>query len=258
MQSRLSKTKKTIQDEYATINANPIIKGLVQALVMVVDLFVMFLLIWHLFTYFIPQGSWLNIVDGDSMEPTLSSKQIIFTENNNIERGDIVTSYVPEEVKRQYPDKANSILIKRVIGVPGDTVKITKDGIFINEKVLEEKYIPTDFKEYTYKEGGQNEIVLKSNEYYLVGDNREVSYDSRTFGPVKIDDILYAQSEKPTLNFWLKAILMLLFLILDIFLYMLIEFILMECVYGIIYKKNKKNKAPNTTTETVVLKGDKK
>ena len=102
MQSRLSKTKKTIQDEYATINANPIIKGLVQALVMVVDLFVMFLLIWHLFTYFIPQGSWLNIVDGDSMEPTLSSKQIIFTENNNIERGDIVTSYVPEEVKKQY------------------------------------------------------------------------------------------------------------------------------------------------------------
>lgn len=258
MKSKLTKTRKSLQEEYAIVNENPIIKGIVQALVMIIDLFVMFLLIWHLFAYFIPHGSWLNIVDGDSMEPTLRSKQIIFTKNSEFERGDIVTSNVPDEVTRQYPDKAGILLIKRVIGVPGDEIKITKDGIFINGELLKEEYVPSNFKSFTYKEGGKNELTLDENEYYLVGDNREVSYDSRTFGPVQKESILYSQSEKTTLNFWLKVILMFLFLLLDIFLYMLIEFVLMECVYGIIYRKKIKSKGPHTTSETVVLKGDKK
>lgn len=251
------KREEVIKQEYEVVNQNPLLKGVVQALITVIDLVIMFVLIWNLFTFFIPKGSWLNIVDGTSMESTLHSSQIIFTDMSEIERGDIVTSHVPESVVEKYPKKDEMVVIKRVIGVPGDRIKITKEGIYVNDTLLEEPYVDAKYESFTYKEEGKNNLLLGDNEYYLVGDNREVSYDSRAFGPVEAEDLMFKQSEKPTTNFWLKSLLVLLILAFDIFIYMLIEFILMELAYAIFYKKRKEAKI-TTTTETVELKGDQK
>lgn len=248
--------KKTLKSEYAKVNSNPVVKGIIQASVVLIDLFVMFIIIWNLFTYIIPQGSWLNVVDGDSMKPTLHNAQIIFTDTDAVSHGDIVTTHAPQSLIDEKPEKAKTIFIKRVIGVPGDQIEITQEGISVNGTLLVEDYIPEESKSFTYKEGGYNSLTLAADEYFIVGDNREVSYDSRVFGPIKSTDILYKQSESPTTNFWLKAALILLLLIFDVFLYSLIEFALTEAAYGIIYKgketETDKEKPPvHTTTETI-------
>ena len=234
---RRQRRKEALNEEYQKVRENPIVNGIVQGAITLIDLIVMFLIIWNVFVYFIPRGSWINVVDGDSMEPTMHSGQVIFADMSGIERGNIVTSYLPDSVIDAQPEREGMLLIKRVIGMPGDTIKIAREGIYVNGQLLEEDYIPLESKSFTYKDRGYTNVKLGSNEYYIVGDNREVSYDSRSFGPVKTDDILYKQSTTLTTNFYLKAAFILSILVLDIFLYMLIEFILTEAAYAILYKK---------------------
>jgi signal peptidase I len=226
----------------------PILFGFIQAIVTLIDLLVMFAIIWNVFIYFIPYGSLINIVDGDSMSPTMKSGQIIFSDTTNFEREDIVVSHFPENVVKEDPNRKNMLIVKRVIGFPGDKVEVTQNGIYINGDLLEEQYISPSIKQFTYQNGMCQKMTLDNDEYFLVGDNREVSYDSRLFGPVKSSDITYKQSETPTLNFWVKILLIIIFLILDMFLYMLIEFILTESIYGFIY--NKKNNKKNADYES--------
>ena len=83
--------------------------------------------------------------------------------------------------------------IKRIIGIPGDTVQLIDGNFYINKKKLVEDYISGD---YTYpikvnEQTGTNEWVLKDGEYFVAGDNRNPgkSSDSRDFGPVNINDI---------------------------------------------------------------------
>jgi signal peptidase I len=233
--------KEILNEEYEIVKSHPIINGIVKGAVTLIDLLIMFMIIWHVFMYLIPQGSWLNIVDGNSMEPNMHHSQIIFADPAGIARGDVVTSYLPASLIEKYPDKEKMLLVKRIIGVPGDTVEITREGIYINERLLEESYIPAEYQSFTYKDHGYTKVKLKENEYYLMGDNREVSYDSRSFGPVTSDELLYKQSTTPTANFFLKAALIVAILVFDIFLYMLIEFALTEIAYIIVSKKFKIN-----------------
>jgi signal peptidase I len=233
--------KETLNEEYEKVRSNHLINGIVQGAVTLIDLLIMFLIIWHVFVYFIPKGSWINVVDGNSMEPTMHNNQIIFADMSSVKRGDIITSYLPDSVVSAQPERKGMLLIKRVVGMPGETVEITRDGIRIDGQLLEEDYIPAESKSFTYKDRGYTNVKLGINEYYIVGDNREVSYDSRSFGPVTIDNILYKQSETPTPNFFLKAALIVAVLVFDIFLYMLIEFVLTETAYAVVYKKKQKN-----------------
>ncbi len=87
------------------------------------------------------------------------------------------------------PGYAKQRFIKRVIGLPGETVnvanghvQITKDG---KTTVLEEKYLPNDLKTY-----GDKNITLNANEYFVMGDNRMYSYDSRMWGVLPRSDII--------------------------------------------------------------------
>ncbi len=115
------------------------------------------------------------MVQGESMVPTLAGNEIMLLKkyDTNYQRFDIVV--VSKSVE-------GDNLIKRVIGLPGETIKYRNEKLYIND--LEIKDI------YAYgKTGNIREITLADDEYFLMGDNREISLDSRTFGVIKKAEI---------------------------------------------------------------------
>lgn len=111
-------------------------------------------------------------VNGTSMYDTLKGNEIcILNKLGELDRFDIiVTSYEGER------------LIKRIIGMPGETIEVENGYIYINDKKIKD--------EYGYGETSDFEKVkLKDDEYFVLGDNRAVSKDSRMIGPVKESDI---------------------------------------------------------------------
>ncbi len=142
-------------------------------------------------------------VDGRSMYPTLKDGEFGFTNVggvllNGAERGDIVVVTMEEEGQKTH-------WVKRVIGLPGDTVSCVNDVVYINGKVLDEtKYIDPDYRQSLVDKFGYfnkvpdadntnvvdfEEVKLKDDEYYVMGDNRPYSKDSRYVGPVKKSQI---------------------------------------------------------------------
>ena len=125
-------------------------------------------------------------VDGTSMERTLQDKDNLLVEKisyrfHNPKRFDIIVFYPygKEEVPEDY-------YVKRVIGLPGETVQIIGPDIYINGEKLEEHY----GKDPITDEGcAEDPIQLAEDEFFVLGDNREVSSDSRDFGPVSKKDI---------------------------------------------------------------------
>ena len=142
-------------------------------------------------------------VDGKSMYPTLKDGEFGFTNVggvllNGVERGDIVVVTMKEEGQKTH-------WVKRVIGLPGDTVSCVNDVVYINGKVLDEtKYIDPYYRQSLVDKFGYfnkvpnadntnvedfEEVKLKDDEYYVMGDNRPYSKDSRYVGPVKKSQI---------------------------------------------------------------------
>ncbi len=114
-------------------------------------------------------------VDGASMDQTLNDGEILLLYKlANIDYGDIVV--LDEE-------KENEIIIKRIIGMPGDTVSIENNTVYVNDEEIEEDYAYGETSDY-------EEITLEDDEYFILGDNRPISKDSRYFGPVKEDEII--------------------------------------------------------------------
>ena len=113
-------------------------------------------------------------VDGDSMKNTLKNGDILLLYKlGSIDRFDIIV--LDEE-------KDNEKIIKRVIGLPGETVAIKKGKIYINDKVIDDEYAYGETSDY-------NKVTLRDDEYFILGDNRLISKDSRYFGPIKDNEI---------------------------------------------------------------------
>jgi signal peptidase I len=119
-------------------------------------------------------------VEGTSMMPTLTDQERIFINKftyhfglGSITRGDMVVFWFPLDTTKSY--------IKRVIGVPGDVVKIDAGQVFVNQRPLEENYIPEDYRDRVSWE----EHRVPADEYFVLGDHRSSSSDSRTWGFVK-------------------------------------------------------------------------
>lgn len=138
-------------------------------------------------------------VDGRSMYPTLKDGEFGFTNVggvllNGVKRGDIVVVTMEEKGQKTH-------WVKRVIGMPGDTISCVNDIVFINGKVLDEtQYIDPDYRQSCVDQFGYfnkvpnadntdvqdfEEVKLGDDEYYVTGDNRPYSKDSRYVGPVK-------------------------------------------------------------------------
>lgn len=113
-------------------------------------------------------------VDGDSMKNTLKNGDILLLYKlSSIDRFDIIV--LDEE-------KDNEKIIKRVIGLPGETVAIKKGKIYINDKVIDDEYAYGETSDY-------DKVTLGDDEYFILGDNRLISKDSRYFGPIKEKEI---------------------------------------------------------------------
>lgn len=100
------------------------------------------------------------------------------------------------------PDKENTIYIKRIIGVPGDVIKISNNQLYINGELQDEPYIKNDWR----MNPGETEYTVPDNQYFVMGDNRDNSNDSRAWGTIKKKDIIakaifrYYPSVKSLLN----------------------------------------------------------
>ncbi|MGA3211944.1 MAG: signal peptidase I [Terriglobales bacterium] len=116
-------------------------------------------------------------VEGTSMMPVLTDQERIFVNKfvyhlEPADRGDIVVFHYPADPSKSY--------IKRVIGVAGDRVRIDEGVVYVNGTRLEEPYVPAEFGDWR----SYPQTVVPPHSYFVMGDHRNLSDDSRDFGPV--------------------------------------------------------------------------
>ena len=116
-------------------------------------------------------------VEGTSMLPVLEDQDRLFINKlayrvGEIHRGDVVVFLYPHDHEKSY--------IKRVIALPGDTLRIDHGQVYVNDARVEEPYVPRQFED----DRSQPEMTVPQHEYFVMGDHRSVSSDSRDFGPV--------------------------------------------------------------------------
>ena len=118
-------------------------------------------------------------VEGTSMMPALVDRERIFINKftyrlgiEKIDRGDLVVFWFPGG-----PDKS---YIKRVIGMPGDVVRIDRGAVYVNGRKLPEDYVPSQYRDTA----SMAEQKVSNDYYFVLGDHRSSSSDSRSWGPV--------------------------------------------------------------------------
>jgi signal peptidase I len=117
-------------------------------------------------------------VEGTSMLPMLKDQDRLFINKmvyrvEEIHRGDVVVFLYPHDHTKSY--------IKRVIALPGDDLRIDHGMVYVNGKRVKEKYVPERFAD----DRSQPETIVPPREYFVMGDHRSISSDSRDFGPVE-------------------------------------------------------------------------
>lgn len=171
---------------------------------------VVFLVVWGLKSFLIANDQ----VSGPSMQPTFQDKdRIIALRKANVHRKDVVVL--------EAPDQVNTLYIKRIIGMPGDTVESKNDVIYINGKKISQPFLENSYKKADNSVGANytTDFTLKSlakgpyysdiysdnskllnqvkkdgrvpkGQYFVMGDHRDVSKDSRMIGFIKADKIV--------------------------------------------------------------------
>jgi len=116
-------------------------------------------------------------VEGTSMQPELVDQERIFVNKfvyhfEEIHRGDIVVFWYPKDPSKSF--------IKRVIGIPGDVVSVKNGRVYVNTRLLEEPYVPRSYQDLD----SFPTVRVKEDHYYVLGDHRNASNDSRSWGLV--------------------------------------------------------------------------
>lgn len=116
-------------------------------------------------------------VEGTSMLPGLADQERIFINKfvyrfETINRGDIVVFHYPRDPSKSY--------IKRVVGLPGDHIEISDGRVYVNGRQLRENYIPEQYEDWR----SYPDTLVAAHHYFVLGDHRNLSNDSRDFGPV--------------------------------------------------------------------------
>lgn len=130
------------------------------------------------------------VVDGQSMEPNLHTGQFLIVSRlayrfGSPQRGDIIVF--------DFPGNPGDDYVKRIIGLPGDTVLIDNNQVFVNDTLLNEPYLPPD--DYTT---GTGRWVVPEGSFFVMGDNRAHSSDSRAWGLLTKDRII----GKAWISYW--------------------------------------------------------
>jgi signal peptidase I len=117
-------------------------------------------------------------VEGTSMLPRLEDRDRLFINKfvyriAAIERGDVVVFRYPRDPEKSY--------IKRVIALPGDRLRIDRGQVWLNGRRQIEPYVPEEYQDSR----SMAEIVVPEDSYFMMGDHRSISSDSREFGPVE-------------------------------------------------------------------------
>jgi signal peptidase I len=117
------------------------------------------------------------VVEGTSMLPRLEDRDRLLINKfaysvETIHRGDVVVFLYPGDHTKSY--------IKRVIALPGDTLRIDHGDVYVNDIPVREPYVPNRFRD----ERSEPERVIPPNDFWVMGDHRNISSDSRDFGPV--------------------------------------------------------------------------
>jgi len=121
------------------------------------------------------------------MQPGLRDQDRLFIDKfffrfETVNRGDVVVFHYPRDPEKSY--------IKRVIGLPGDTIRISQGRVFINGIPISEPYVPRRYEDTR----SMGELTVPPGEYFVMGDHRSISSDSRDFGPVD-RDLIYGKAE---------------------------------------------------------------
>jgi len=116
-------------------------------------------------------------VDGESMQNTLRDGEVVLATKpeylrGNFTRGDVVICH--------YPDRGKTLFVKRLIALPGDTLEMRDGLVYVNGGLVDETQIDMGTESHT----SFGPVVLGEDEYFVMGDNRGVSNDSRRVGPI--------------------------------------------------------------------------
>ena len=130
-------------------------------------------------------------VEGTSMMPSLDDQERIFVNKfvyrlESIERGDVVVFRYPRDPSKSY--------IKRVIGMAGDHIRIEAGQVYVNDEVLNEEYVPAEYADAR----SYPETIVPAASFFVLGDHRSMSNDSRDFGPVN-QNFIYG---KAVFGYW--------------------------------------------------------
>lgn len=126
-------------------------------------------------------------VDGPSMQPGLHTGELVIVNQlayrfGSPQRGDVIVLHPPNDPSTQY--------IKRVIGLPGDTITITATEVYVDNTKLNEPYTyplaPGEYGSSTFI----GTVVLKTGQYFVMGDHRDISIDSRVIGAIPAQNIV--------------------------------------------------------------------
>lgn len=133
---------------------------------------------WYIFEPF--------VVAGEAMSPTYKNGDYLLINKLDkiFERGDVVAL--------RYPKDPKQFFVKRIIGLPGEKIQIDNSKVIVNDKVLLEPYLNGNAATYPHDTtiiGGQKTITLGQNEYFVLGDNRLASSDSRDWGVLPLSNI---------------------------------------------------------------------
>lgn len=127
-------------------------------------------------------------VEGTSMMPALQDQERIFINKfvyrfgmGKIERGDMVVFWFPNDHTKSY--------IKRVIGLPGDTVEVNAGTVIVNGKAIEEGYVPEEYRDRQ----SIAPMKVSGDNYFVLGDHRSSSNDSRAWGTVP-SELIYGKA----------------------------------------------------------------
>ena len=135
-------------------------------------------------------------VEGTSMMPGLADQERIFINKyayrlGSIQRGDVVVFRYPGDPSKNY--------IKRIVGVPDDRIEIVRGAVMVNGEQLAEPYVPPEFRD----QRSMSEITVPANSYFVLGDHRNLSSDSRDFGMVEQEAIF----GKAVFVYWPTAVM---------------------------------------------------